>query len=180
MIGETPNYVGKRIGIPATVGGGSSARATRKPKPGAGSRFAVLNSFVDRSMRMIDPTAAAVWFVLYRDTKPNGLAKASHNSIAERIGRGVRTVYSAVRQLEAAGLLIVVRRGRLNAGVSVYRVRPLVRDAGTIGNPLQLQSAIRCKSYGNGLPVSQKGTIRQPAQERGCPDTKASEASEHE
>ncbi|MBI5765381.1 MAG: hypothetical protein HZA51_17875 [Planctomycetes bacterium] len=180
MIGDGSDYIGKRVGIPATAGGGSSARATRKPKPGAGSRFDVLNTFVDRSMRMIDPTAAAVWFVLFRDTKPDGLARASHNSIAERIGRGVRTVYSAVRQLEAAGLLIVVRRGRLNAGVSVYRVRPLVRDAATVGNPLQSQSAIRCKSYGNGLPVSQNGTIRQPAQERGCPDTETSGASEHE
>ncbi len=105
-------------------------RTTGEPKRkrAGGGRFGVLNRFVDVTLRRIGPTAAAVWLVLFRDTKPDGLARASQADLARRTGRSVRTVYAALRQLETAGLLIVVRRGRLNAGATVYRVRPLVRD----------------------------------------------------
>lgn len=96
-----------------------------KPKHIAGGRFAVLNHFVDVTLRSIDPAATVVWLVLFRDTKPDGLARASQADLARRLGRSVRTVYSALRQLEARGLLVVVRRGRLNTGASVYRVRAL-------------------------------------------------------
>ena len=100
-----------------------------KRKPGRdGGRFGVLNRFVDVTLRGIGPTAAAVWLVLFRDTKPDGLARTSQADLARRVGRSVRTVYAALRKLESTGLLIVVRRGRLNTGATVYRVRPLVRD----------------------------------------------------
>lgn len=109
----------------------SRANAGRKPKRQAatdGGRFGVLNRFVDLTLRRIDPTAAAVWLVLYRDTKRDGLARTAQADIGRRIGRCVRTVYAALRRLEGLGLLIVVRRGRLNTGATVYRARPLVGD----------------------------------------------------
>jgi DNA-binding transcriptional ArsR family regulator len=121
MIPE-PDYIG--IELPSAD---AAPDVGRKSKAGRG-RFGVLNQFVDQTIRRIDVAAVLVWIVLFRDTKPDGLARASQKNIAERIGRSVRTVYEAVRQLERAGLVTVVRRGRLNGGVSVYRVRPLIRD----------------------------------------------------
>lgn len=101
----------------------------RKAGPGAG-RFALLNQFVDLSMRQIDPTTAAVWLVLFRDTKPDGTARTSQADIGRRIGRKVRTVYAGLRKLEGLGLLVVVRRGGVNSGPTVYRVRPTVKGDG--------------------------------------------------
>lgn len=108
-----------------------SPRGPTTPKRTAGAgRFAVLNRFVDLSMRQIDPTTAAVWLVLFRDTKPDGTARTSQADIGRRICRGVRTVYAGLRKLEGLGLLIVVRRGGVNAGPTVYRVRPMVKGDG--------------------------------------------------
>ena len=99
-------------------------RTKPKRKPGqAGGRFAVLNGFVDLTLRRIVPTAACVWLVLYRDTKPDGLARTSQTDLARRTGRSVRTVYAALRKLERLGLLIIVRKGGLNIGATIYRVR---------------------------------------------------------
>src|SRR5262249_43065013 len=102
---------------------------TRKPegaesaaRKGAG-RFGVLNTFVDVTLRTLDSTAALVWLILFRDTKPDGLARASQSDLARRAGVSVSTVYRAIRQLDRARLLIVVRKGRVGAGVSIYRVR---------------------------------------------------------
>lgn len=113
----------------------------RQPRPGlpaqnqpkrpvriAGGRFGVLNRFVDLTLRRIGPTPAAVWLVLFRDTKPDGTARTGQEDIAKRIGKSVRTVYDALRRLEKLGLLIVVRRGRVNTGPTVYRVRPLTKE----------------------------------------------------
>jgi len=61
--------------------------------------------------------------ILYRDTKPDGLATTSQDDIARRAGVSVRTVYTALRRLEHLGLLQVVYQGGLNRGVSVYRLR---------------------------------------------------------
>lgn len=96
-----------------------------KPKRSAKSardRFGVLNMFVDATLRSVDPTAAVVWLVLYRDTKPDGLARTSQTDIARRIGLSDRTVRSALKRLEARGLLTVVCRGGRNRGPSIYRM----------------------------------------------------------
>ncbi|MFQ5807588.1 MAG: helix-turn-helix domain-containing protein [Phycisphaerae bacterium] len=114
--------------LPALEPAGGLPRRTAKPskrpkgKCGAG-RFGVLNAFVDVTLRELDRTAAAVWLVLFRDTKPNGLACTSQTDIARRAGVSVRTVYRALRRLVRLGLLVVVRKGRLNVGASVYRLR---------------------------------------------------------
>ena len=97
-----------------------------KPKRSAKSasgRFGVLNTFVDVTMREVDRTAAAVWLVLYRDTKPDGLARTAQADIARRVGCSVRTAYAALKRLKTCGLLTVVCRGGLNRGPSIYRVR---------------------------------------------------------
>lgn len=82
----------------------------------------MLNSFVDASLRDIGSSAAVVWLVLFRDTR-NGLARTAQQDIARRTGLTARTVYSALKRLQGCGLVRVVRRGGLNRGPSVYRLR---------------------------------------------------------
>ncbi len=81
-----------------------------------------MNEFVDYSARSVDTTAQAVWMVLFRETKPNGLAKISFNQIAHLIGLKRRAAMRAIQTLEEATLLSVVKRGRLNEGPSTYRI----------------------------------------------------------
>jgi hypothetical protein len=86
-------------------------------------------------MHKLGGTAVKVWLIIFRDTKPNGLAKVSDADMARRAGVSVRTVWSARQQLQSKGLLQVVRKGRLGAGASVYRVRPLVDEASFQNQP---------------------------------------------
>jgi len=85
-------------------------------------RFHVLNTFVDASLRNVKKSAAKVWLILYRDTR-DGLARTGQQDIARRAGVSDRTVRTALRELERGGLLVVHRKGSLNRGPSVYRVR---------------------------------------------------------
>ena len=96
----------------------------RRPQPGKPEgRFAVLNGFVDCELRGLSRAAAAVWLVLYRDTKPDGTARTGQSDIARRAGLTPRGVRKGLTELTQAGLVDVLRRGRLGAGTSCYRVR---------------------------------------------------------
>lgn len=86
-----------------------------------GDRFAVANAFADYGARLVDTTAQALWWILWRETKPDGLARVSFGRLAECIGRSRRTVVRAASELVKAGLLTVVRRGNLWEGPSTYR-----------------------------------------------------------
>ncbi|QDT72222.1 helix-turn-helix domain-containing protein [Lacipirellula limnantheis] len=96
--------------------------AKRKKNAKAAGRFQTMNDFADLSARLVDTTAQAVWWILFRETKPNGLASVSFNQIADLIGLKRRAAMRAVQDLEEAGLLTVVKRGSLNAGPSTYRI----------------------------------------------------------
>lgn len=101
----------------------TNGNPTHEVTPHTKDRFAVLNGFVDVSMRTVTTTDAVVWFVLYRETKPNGVAKVSQKQIADVVGVDERTVRRAIERLRAAGLLVVSRRGGIGRGASCYRVR---------------------------------------------------------
>jgi hypothetical protein len=90
---------------------------------GRPNRFRVLNDFVDGSMRDVGDAAAKAWFVLYRDTKPDGLARTGQSDMATRMGCSVSTVKRAVRALRARGLVTLVRKGAPGVGPNVYRVQ---------------------------------------------------------
>ena len=108
----------------------AARRVASTPKHRARSeRFAVLNAFVDFGIADADltPAEALVWLVLYRDTKGTGTARTAQADVARRAGLDVRTVRRAVASLTAKGMLETVRRGRLNAGPSVYRAHPTAR-----------------------------------------------------
>lgn len=100
-------------------------RVHKNNKPRQVSRFGVLNAFLDVTLRSLKPAAAAVWLLLFRDTKPEGLARTSQADLARRAGVNVRTVRRAISDLGRRGLLTVVRRGSLKSGLSIYRVQPL-------------------------------------------------------
>src|SRR4051812_46044500 len=91
-----------------------------KPKPPrkAPGRFAEINGFVDCSMAHLTPSAVAVWLILWRDTKPGGLARTGQADLARRAGVTERAVRKALAELIAAKLAKVVRRGRAVAGPS--------------------------------------------------------------
>ena len=79
-------------------------------------RFAVLNGFVDGVMGTLPRAAALVWVTLYRDTKPDGLARTAVSDLARRVGVDRCTVIRATRLLADRGLLEVVWRGGLGRG----------------------------------------------------------------
>jgi DNA-binding transcriptional ArsR family regulator len=105
---------------PARRKGGRRHARRSSGQPG---RFAVLNGFVDAHMRALPRAAALAWLALYRDTKPDGLARTAVTDLARRVGGDRSTVIRALRLLVDRGRLEVVRRGGLGRGVSVYRVR---------------------------------------------------------
>lgn len=121
--------------LPPLMAGVGSNRATTQPARRTGGRtharrrqrhcgrFAVLNGFVDASMGTLPRAAALVWVCLWRDTRPDGLARTAVADLARRVGVDRSTVLRALPLLVERGLLEVVRRGGLGRGVSVYRVQ---------------------------------------------------------
>jgi hypothetical protein len=100
-------------------GGRTHARRSQKHS----GRFAVLNGFVDGVMGTLPRAAALTWVCLWRDTKPDGLARTAVVDLARRVGGDRSTVIRALRLLVDRGRLDVVRRGGLGRGVSTYRVK---------------------------------------------------------
>jgi hypothetical protein len=91
-------------------------------------RFAEINGFIDYTLANLTPSAVAVWLILWRDTKPNGLARTGQADLARRAGVTERAVRKALASLCATKLVKVVRRGRAGAGPSTYRVRSVNPD----------------------------------------------------
>lgn len=116
----------RRTALPKPPRPDSHGKNGNLVKPGerrkTGERFATANGFADAGARLVDTTAQAVWWILWRDTKPDGLARTSFGRIAECVGRSRRTVIRAIGQLAEAGFLTIVRRGSLHQGASTYRV----------------------------------------------------------
>jgi hypothetical protein len=103
---------------------GTSGTAKRR----TGERFALLNAFADATLATLDRAEIAVWLLLWRDTKPNGLAHTSQADLARRAGVNPRTIRRALAALQRAGLVVVVHRGGLPLRVSAYRVHALTID----------------------------------------------------
>ena len=101
----------------------AAAPAQPRGTPPAAGRFGEVNAFADATLRALSRAEIAVWLVLWRDTRPNGLARTGQEDIARRAGCDARTVRRAIGQLAARRLLTVVRTGRIGTGPSVYRVR---------------------------------------------------------
>jgi hypothetical protein len=101
------------------------SKPKRKPdREKTGNRFAVLNAFVDCSLRGLTKAELATWLILYRDTR-EGTVSTSQANIARRAGISVRSVGKAISKLTMKGLLTIVFRGGLNRNPSRYRVNGL-------------------------------------------------------
>ncbi len=110
---------------PMDSGTPRSLPAARKRTAG---RFTEINGFVDFSMAKLKPAEVAVWLILWRDTKPDGFAQTGEADLARRSGYSVRMVKYAVTGLIEKGIVKLVRRGRIGAGASVYKVRGVNPD----------------------------------------------------
>jgi hypothetical protein len=106
----------------------SGGRGRAKEKRRAGARFQSINAFLDVTMAGLERAGLAVWLLLWRDTKPDGLVRTSQADLARRAGCNPRTVRRALVGLLQAGLVEVVSPGGLRRGLSVYRVHPLRQD----------------------------------------------------
>lgn len=126
MTKETSALSGCNV-LPPERSGLAPVAATAKPRKEkwTANRFACLNAFADVGARLVSTTAQACWWIIFRETKPDGLARISHRRIAECIGKGRHTVLRAIKELKRMGLLIVARRGTLHGGASTYRIRPV-------------------------------------------------------
>ncbi len=105
--------------------GAGPRRDKPKGKTGSAGRFAVLNAFADATLANLARAEIAVWLLLWRDTKPNGLARTSQADLARRAGVNPRTVRRALAAMQNAGLVTVVHKGGLPLRVSAYRVHAL-------------------------------------------------------
>src|SRR5947209_3524591 len=95
---------------------GSPPTARRTTKRRSRLRFEVLNAFVDGGMADLTRAELSVWLTLFRDTKPDGSARASLDDLARRGGFDRQTASRAVGSLERRKMLQVLRRGGLNRG----------------------------------------------------------------
>ena len=103
---------------------GSTGSARRTTKRRSRLRFELLNAFVDDGMADLTRAELGVWLILFRDTKPDGSARASLSDLARRGGFDRRTAVRAVGSLERRKVLRVLKRGGLNRGPSIYQVFP--------------------------------------------------------
>jgi hypothetical protein len=104
-----------------------STRSGAPQQPSAShskGRFQVINDFVDNIMQTLESRASLAWFTLWRNTKPNGLAKIAMSDLARRMGCSKYTARRAIKDLRDAGLLTVVAVGGKYRGVSTYRLKP--------------------------------------------------------
>lgn len=121
---ELPPMDGPETAAPSA--GGPKGKPRRgKARGGGAGRFRTINDFADFTLRELDRAEIAVWLLLWRDTRPDGLARTAQSDLARRAGINRRTAVRAVKSLRRRGLLTRVYRGGLNRGMSVYRVHPL-------------------------------------------------------
>lgn len=123
----------------------TTRHAGRTTRRNLGQRFASINAFLDFSAGRLNRAAVLTWCLLWRDTKPDGIARTSQVDLARRAGTHVKTIRRAVRELERYGLLQVARRGSLHAGPSSYRLIALPYPMSG-GIPDQREGDISCPS----------------------------------
>ena len=116
-----------------TVAAGKLKAAKQKTQAATegGDRWATFNAFMDVCMKHLSPVEANVWLLLFRDTKPDGLARTSSRNLAQRAGCSLRAVSHAMKLLKSATLIEVVTASTSRGSPSVFRVtmRPQVCEA---------------------------------------------------
>ena len=88
-------------------------------------RWTMLNNFTDYGQRRLIPSGVRVWLVLFRETKPGGLARVTIAQIAATAGISTRAVAYGLHELRDKRFVVLVSRGSRNKGPSIYRLRPI-------------------------------------------------------
>jgi hypothetical protein len=115
--------------LPEEVTRGRPGKGSKpKDRHSSRGRFQCINAFLDVTVADLGRAELAVWLLLWRDTKPDGLARTSQADLARRAGCNPRTVRRALAALCHAGLVSIVRQGGLRRRLSVYRVQALGKD----------------------------------------------------
>ncbi len=86
-------------------------------------RFQVLNDFVDLGLADLSRSEIAVYLILFRDTRPSGLARTSLTEFSRRGGMSERQVSRALAKLIGRGAVHVIRRG-IRAKATLYSLYP--------------------------------------------------------
>lgn len=105
--------------------------AKRKGEKGRGrgsvpslDRFAVLNLFIDRTLRLLSPSEVSVWICLYRHGH-GGVSKVSRKRLVEQTGFCEKFVKRALRSLRRRRLVRTRRRGKTGR-IAEYTLWPIV------------------------------------------------------
>jgi hypothetical protein len=98
------------------MGNQTSSKGTNRNKGGSArrrslERFGVLNGFVDFGVSGLSRSEVVTWLVIFRDTKPNGLARTSLSDLARRGGMSRRQATRALRSLIGRGAVYVIKKG---------------------------------------------------------------------
>jgi hypothetical protein len=110
------------------MGNQMSSKGTRRNKGGAArrrslERFQILNGFVDFGLAGLSRSEIAVWLIIFRDTKPSGLARTSLSDQARRGGMSRRQATRALRALIRRGAVHVIRKGVVGKA-TIYSIYP--------------------------------------------------------
>jgi len=112
----------------AALSKGASKR-TRHPD-GRGkvnaARWAMLNHFVDKHIQTLPPSAALVWFALFRHADGKGQVSRALSMLEKDTGISRNTIKKGIVALEAAGLISVFVKGNNVDGrytTSCYKLR---------------------------------------------------------
>jgi hypothetical protein len=128
-VGEEPPPMVETEPAPTSNGRHRQPERASKPKGKhkAAGRFRTFNAFVDFTAKDLSRAELLVWLTLFRDCR-DGLARTAQADLARRTGLCRKTIYNALRRLEALKLLHVARRGRLGLEPSSYRLRWLMAE----------------------------------------------------
>jgi hypothetical protein len=115
-------------------------KPARRAKAGArtageAGRWAMLNEFIDTTIRTIGEAEGRVWLVLFRDVR-GGLARTGMTDIATRTGMTRRAVVKAIASLKRCGLVEVATRGSVNGSTNSYRIHaaPNLGNGGSLAS----------------------------------------------
>jgi hypothetical protein len=97
-------------------------KARSQPASHNGDRWATFNAFMDTCCPLLSHVESKIWLLLFRDTKPDGLARTSSRDLAQRAGCSLRAVSLAMHLLKCAKLLEVVTASTNRGCPSVFRV----------------------------------------------------------
>jgi hypothetical protein len=86
-------------------------------------RFHVLNDFVDHGLADLSRSEVAVYLILFRDTKPTGLARTSLTELARRGGMSERQASRALNRLIDRDAVHVIHRG-IRGKAALYSLYP--------------------------------------------------------